>query len=384
MMTRAGTAALVLALAASTIDVAGQNLELTIVSPAANSYLSDQVTLEARIAPAARRAEVKDVTFYVDGVQVCRSEDVQRPQCSWDAGAVVKARLVRVVASLRSGERLATSTRTRPVDYTEAVDVRAVQVSVIVQDRRGAFVSGLTKDQFRLRENDVPQTISSLASEDAPLELVLAVDVSGSMGASIEDLKGAVRQFFSQLQPTDRVTLVAFNEEMFVLAKRETDAAARQRAVDALASWGNTSLYDVIVRSLDLLSKQPGRRALVVFSDGEDSSSQTTRAAVDRALKESDATLFTVALGRGREVQTLKDTLEALSEPSGGQLIVADGADDLRRAFDEVLKDLKHQYLLGFQSTNTALDGTWRRLTVEVPGGRYRVRARQGYMAAKP
>jgi Ca-activated chloride channel family protein len=394
-MKPARLAVLIGILAAGSIDVAGQvpkadlpkadqGLELTVVSPLLNSFVSDQVTLEARISPAARRADVKEVLFFVDGAQVCRSDDVQRPRCTWNAGPIVKAHLVRVVATLRSGERVVASSRTRSADYIESVNVRAVQVSVIVQDRRGNFVSGLTRDQFRLREDDAAQTISSFASEDTPLELVLAVDVSGSMGTSIEDLKVAVREFVSQLAATDRVTLVAFNEEMFVLAKRETDAAARERAVDALASWGNTSLYDVIVRSLELLSKQPGRRALVVFSDGEDSSSQTSLDAVDRAVKESDATLFTVALGQGREVRALKDTLERLAEPSGGRAITAEGAADLRRAFGEVLDDLKHQYMLGFESTNSRLDGTYRRLTVDVTGDRYRIRARQGYVAAKP
>lgn len=361
-----------------------QDLTIRMVAPAASSFLSDQVTLEARIEPESRRREVKEVLFYVDGAQVCRAADVDRPRCSWDAGPTVKPHLVRAVASLTSGERLAASVRTRTVDYVESVDVRAIQVNVGVFDRRGSFVRDLTPDRFTILEDGVRQEITHFADEDSPLELVLAVDVSGSMGTAIEDLKGAVRQFLSQLKPIDHVTLVAFNEEMFVLTRRETDAAARERAVDALASWGSTSLYDVIVRSLDLLSRQPGRRGLVVFSDGEDRSSQTTLEVVDRAVKASDATLFTVALGKGRESETLKSTLERLAGPSGGRVVMAERADDLRRAFNEVLTDLQHQYLLGFQSTNTKLDGTWRQLTVEVPGERYRIRAREGYLAVKP
>jgi hypothetical protein len=98
----------------------------------------------------------------------------------------------------------------------------------------------------------------------------------------------------------------------------------------------------------------------------------------------SDATLFTVALGRGRESQELKRGLEALAEPSGGRVVMAERPDELRQAFGEVLKDLQHQYLLGYQSTNSLLDGTWRRLLVDVPGQNYRVRARQGYLAVKP
>jgi Ca-activated chloride channel family protein len=384
MMTRAGLRVLLLVAAAASGGGAWQELTIQIVSPAANSFVSDRLTLEARIEPASRRHEVKDVQFFADGAAVCRSVDVQRPLCRWDAGAAVTSHLVRVVATLISGERVVTSTRTRGIDYAESVDVRAVQVNAAVVDRRGTFVRGLTIDTFRILEDGVPQTITNFADENSPLELVLAIDVSGSMGGVIEDLKVAVRQFLSQLRPIDQVTLVAFNEEMFVLTRRETDAAARDRAVDALASWGGTALYDVITRSLDLLSKQPGRRGLVVFSDGEDSASQVTRDAVDRGIMASDATLFTVALGRGRESQELKRGLEALAEPSGGRVVMAERPDQLRQAFGEVLKDLQHQYLLGYQSTNSLLDGTWRRLLVDVPGQNYRVRARQGYLAVKP
>jgi VWFA-related protein len=383
-MTRPAIAVLTVALAAGSAGSAQQNVEIRIVSPAANSYVSDQITLEARIEPASRWADVKDVVFFADGVQVCRSVDVQPPRCGWDAGARVKSHLVRVVATLTSGGRVVASVRTRGIEGAYSVDIRGVQVNVAVLDRRGTFVRGLTADHFRLREDDVAQTIKHFADENSPLELVLAVDVSASMATVIEDLKDAVRQFLSQLRPVDQVTLVAFNEEMFVLTRRETDAAGRGRAVDALASWGSTALYDVVVRSLELLSGQPGRRGLVVFSDGEDSASQATLEAADRAIKSSDATLFTVALGRGRESQQLKQTLEALAEPSGGRVVIAERPEDLRRAFGEVLKDLQQQYLIGYESTNATLDGSWRRLSIEVPGERYRVRARQGYVAVKP
>jgi Ca-activated chloride channel family protein len=383
---RSRSAALILALAvaAGSAGAAWQSVQVRIVSPAPDSFVSGQITLEAAIEPVTRRREVNEIQFFADGVQVCRSVDVVKPTCRWDAGPTLKSHLIRVVATLTAGGRVVASARTRGVDYVDSVDVRAVQVNVAVLDRRGNFVRGLTKDRFRLREDGVLQTITNFGDENSPLELVLAVDVSGSMGTVIEDLKDAVRQFLSQLRPVDQVTLVAFNEEMFVLARRETDAAARERAVDALASWGNTSLYDVITRSLELLSRQPGRRGLVIFSDGEDSSSQTTLEAVDRAIKASDATLFTVALGRGRESQQLKATLETLAEPSGGRVVMAERSEDLRRAFSDVLEDLQHQYLLGYQSTNPKLDGSWRQLSVEVPGENYRVRARQGYLAVKP
>ena len=356
-------------------------LQLQIVSPPEGTYVSDRLTLEARILPRERRREVADVTFFADGRQVCRSMDVDAPKCSWDAGALIKPHVIRVVATTVSGGRLVATTTTREVDFKEGVDVRIVQVNAAVADRGGRFVGGLTRDQFRIAEDGTPQVISYFANEEAPLEIVVAMDISASMSHALGDLRMAVRHFLAQLRPEDQVTLVAFNDEPFVLTQRETDPSVRAQALDRLSAWGGTTLYDVIIRSLELLSRRPGRRSLIVFSDGEDQSSQATFAHVERALKGSDAALFAVGLGRGREQVNLRETLEALAEPSGGRALFAERPAELDKIFAELRTELAHQYLVGYESTNPKPDGTWRKVSVEIPGTHYRVRSRQGYFA---
>lgn len=358
-------------------------IRLEIVSPPDGSYVSDRFTIEARITPAARRDDVADITFFADGTLICRTADATRPQCAWDAGAIVKPHQFRIVATLKNGERIVATRRTREIDVNEAVSVQIVQINALVSDRGGTFVSGLTPSQFRVLEDGRPQKILHFAAEEAPLEIVIAVDISASMTSAIEELKRAVRQFIEKLKPTDQVTLIAFNEETFVLAQREHDRAKLNEAIDRLTVFGGTTLYDVIIRSLELLSRQPGRRSLIVFSDGEDQSSQASFATVDRALRSTDATLFMVALGRGREVADLRETVQALAEPTGGRGLFAETPADLDEAFAELLNELTHQYLIGYESTNTARDGAWRKLAVEVPGTNFRIRARQGYYAPK-
>lgn len=369
------------ALALPTSVASLQSPALQIVSPLDGAYVSDRLMLEARIEPHERRAEVKEITFFADGRLVCRSTNVDRPACAWDAGPTVRAHQIRVVATLENGERLVATRRTREIDVNEAVSVQVVQVNALVSDRSGKFVTGLKPEQFRVAENGVPQRIVHFEAEEAPLEIVVAMDISGSMGIAIEDLKAAVRQFLAKLKPVDQVTLVAFNEEMFVLTQRENDPARLSAAVDRLTTWGGTTLYDAIIRSVELLSRQQGRRSLVVFSDGEDQSSQASFAVVDRALRGSDATLFMVALGRGREEANLRETLDALAEPTGGRALFAEKSSELGDAFAELLNELTNQYLLGFESTNGARDGLWRKLEIALPGTPYRVRARQGYFA---
>lgn len=356
-------------------------LQLQVISPVDGSYVSDRLMLEARLLPRERRAEIAEVAFYADGKLICRVTDVQLPRCEWDAGSVIKPHLIRVVATTIGGDRLVATSRTRAVDHSESVAVQVVQVNASVTDRDGRFVPGLTASQFRMREDGRPQKIEHFASEEAPLEIVVAMDISGSMEAALGDLKEAVRQFLVKLRPTDRVTLVAFNDDMFVLTRRETSPETRLKAIERLTAWGGTTLYDVIIRSLDLVSRQPGRRSLVVFSDGEDQSSQASFATVDRALKGSDATLFMVGLGRGRQESNLRETLEALAEPTGGRALFADRPSDLGKTFADLLNELTRQYLIGYESTNLARDGGWRAIELDLPDTRYRVRARKGYFA---
>jgi Ca-activated chloride channel homolog len=270
------------------------------------------------------------------------------------------------------------SLRTKELDVAERSTVEVTQITAVVTDR-GRFVKDLPQAAFRIVEDGVPQRIAHFTAEGAPLEMVVALDVSGSMTDAMVQLRNAVTRFLDQLGPDDQVSLVAFNDAMFTLARRETSREARARAVGRLAPWGGTALYDVVIRAFDLLSRQPGRRVLVIFSDGDDVSSHATLSNVEEAVRSSDATLFMVGLGRGARLTALKQGIERLADLSGGRSLFVDRTDRLDEPFAEIIDELSNQYLIGYESTNTARDGAWREIRVEVPGTRYTVRARQGY-----
>ena len=123
---------------------------------------------------------------------------VERPPfaCTWEPGAVVRGHHVRVVATLADGRRLIDNVRTKDLGYAERTEVEAVLVPVIVTDR-GSFVQGLHKRDFEVFEDGVPQQVLALASEESPLDLVLAIDISGSMESALGDVKAAVKQLLS-------------------------------------------------------------------------------------------------------------------------------------------------------------------------------------------
>jgi VWFA-related protein len=345
-----------------------------ILSPTQDSYVTGPTVLRARVEPPDA---VASMIFFVDGRQVCVLAN-QPFECDWDPGASIRAHQVRLVVTLIGGGRLVQTLRTKALDFTESVDVDVVQVTVTVADSRGKFVRGLPQSAFRVSEDGRPQTISHFTSENVPLELIIAVDISGSMGPSMPQMKAAVKEFLTAVPSQHQITLLAFNDTLFTLARRATDLAERTRAIDRLAPWGSTALYDVILRGLGLLGRQTGRKALIVFSDGEDQGSHATIADVERRLQASDVTLYMIGQGRGTTLESLKKVLQRLATPTGGRALFTESISELHGAFAELLDELSNQYLLAYPPPALQRDDKWHRITVDVDG-RYEVRARQGY-----
>jgi Ca-activated chloride channel homolog len=347
---------------------------LQIVSPAPDSFLNGATLLRARVDPDGA---AESMVFFVDGRLVCT---IATPpfDCEWDAGSTVSEHQVRVVANLVGGGRLIQTRRTKALGFTENVDVDVVQVTVTVSDGHGRFIRGLPQSIFHVAEDGRPQKITHFASEDIPLELVVAIDISGSMTASMPKLKNSVKQFLSAVPAANQVTLLGFNDSIFTLTRKTMDPAERVRAVDHLAPWGSTALYDVILRGVDMLGRQTGRKALIVFTDGEDQGSHATLADVERRLQSNDVTLYMIGQGRGITLEPLKKVMGRLATPTGGRALFTDSIDELHDAFTDLLDELANQYLLGYAPANEAHDDVWRRIKVEVDG-HHEVRARQGY-----
>ena len=352
-------------------------VQAQILSPGEDTYVSGPTLLRARVDPFGAASAV---VFFVDGRQVCVLTTLPF-ECEWDAGPSIREHQVRLVIILTGGGRIVQTRRTKAIDFAEEVDVDVVQVTVTVMDGRGRFVGGLPQTAFRVSEDGRRQTISHFASENVPLELIVAVDISGSMTPAMPKLKTAVKEFLGAVPSHNAITLLAFNDTLFTLTRRATDLAERVKAVDRLAPWGSTALYDAILRGVDLLGRQTGRKALIVFSDGEDQGSHATMADVERRLQASDVTLYMIGQGRGVTLESLKRVLQRLAAPTGGRALFTESIDELHAAFGELLDELSHQYLLGYPPTNATRDDTWRSIKVDVEG-RYQVRARQGYRAS--
>jgi len=172
--------------------------EVRLLSPQPDGYVSGVVMLRASVEPST---SVAGVTFFIDGRRTC--EIAQPPyECEWDAGPDVMEHQVRLVVTSTTGGRIVRTLRTRSLQFDEKVDVDAVQVTITVSDSNGRFIAGIPRSAFHVYENGKPQTISHFTSDNVPLELVTAVDISGSMTPAMPKLKKAVKEFLGAVPET--------------------------------------------------------------------------------------------------------------------------------------------------------------------------------------
>lgn len=358
----------------------GPSPTLRIASPSEGEYVAGPVRVVAVVEPAAAAREVTQVAFFADGHQICT---IVRPpfECEWHAGERIAEHNFRVVAALRRGERLVQTVRTQSLTVTETVDVDVVQVTAVVTDGDRRFVRGLTRNDFKVFDDGKLQPISHFAAENIPLELVLAIDVSSSMRDAIGTVKDAAKRFLAGVAPADQVTVLAFNENIFTW--RATDQAARVRAVDRIEAWGGTALYDAIIKAIEILGRESGRRAVVLFSDGDDQSSHAALDAAIRSTEGSDATIYAIGQGRAVDTPVLQKLLRRIAAVSGGRAFFSNDLSRLDAVFADILEDLRNQYLISYPAPDSERNDVLHTIKVEVAGGTYTVRARQGYRLSR-
>lgn len=239
----------------------------------------------------------------------------------------------------------------------------------------------LGRDAFTVLEDDTPQSITAFAASEFPASVALAVDRSVSMqGTALTMARTAGRVFLSSLRPDDRVALIAIGSEVETLAPMSQDRTAALDALARLDAWGVTLLNDAILRSVDLLGNERGRRAVVLLSDGEDRFSRASDADVVAHVRASDVMLYPIAIGPRRS-----QLFAEIAALSGGRSFHLRNARELQPTLKAVADDLRWQYLLGYTPSRPLPSGEpqWRSITVKVNRPGVRVRARAGYLAGQ-
>jgi Ca-activated chloride channel family protein len=256
--------------------------------------------------------------------------------------------------------------------------VQLVEVYATVTDAKGEPVTGLTRDDFEVYENNQIQDVSTFAAGEFPLTVALGVDRSWSMaGDKLRFAKQASQSFLRALKPGDRSMVVAISSEADVIAPLTMDRFNQGRAIDALDPWSTTALHDAILATLDRLAPEPGRQALVIFSDGTDRYSKATAAQVVDRARRSNALIYLITFGRERP-----PLLAELAVVTGGRSFLLRDVRDLDKTLADVAKELRYQYLLGYTPSDPidTDQPEWRSIRVVLKKAGARVRARDGYM----
>jgi VWFA-related protein len=311
-----------------------------------------------------------------------------------------------------------------------------INVTATVSDATGRFVSGLQKDDFLVYEDDHPVDVTQFEAERVPVSLGIALDTSGSMaGEKMDAARAALNRFLVMLlDPEDEIFLYRFSNYPALIQGWTSDRQPFLRALDRLVPNGGTAMYDTVLDAVPLIAKgQKRKKALLLISDGRDTSSSATPADVKRAIRESEALVYAIGIDcgttdmrrrqddlreqvgqmpplfpfpgghrgwppvqprpvpprppdRGTWLHSCGDPVDAaalrdLTDDSGGRTEIIREPSDLDPATAGIADELSKQYYLGYPAL-AARDGRWHSIRVELKNKTYRVRARRGYTAS--
>jgi Ca-activated chloride channel homolog len=266
--------------------------------------------------------------------------------------------------------------------------IEVITVAATVRDSEGRLATGLTREMFDVFEDGIRQTVTQFTHERVPIGLGVLLDISDSMyGKRIQDARSAVHRFlFELLDPGDEFFILAFNHQPKILTGWTNVPDVVRAALDGVRPFGGTAAYDAVLAALPVIERRNRERgALLLISDGADTASTATPRDVKSALVRSDAFVYAIAIDppdtKAINTRVNPTTLREITDDSGGRTEVVHNTADLIAASDKIAEELNNQYVLGYSSSHGA-DGQFHSIRVRVRAPDYRVRARNGYVAA--
>lgn len=307
---------------------------------------------------------------------------------------------------------LANSTKKEP-DQIIRVDTDLVTTPVSVMDRNGRFISGLRKKDFKIYENGVPQEITYFQSEESPFTVILMIDTSPSTKYHIDEIHWAALTFVNQLRPSDKVMVVSFDQRTKMLCEPTDDKKTLYAAIYKANFGSGTSLYDAVETVTNLENvNTPGRKAVVIFTDGVDTTSR--RASFESTVagvEEVDALFYPIRYdtqdqmnANGNQIAGMpniaipsgmstrmrgasnaeyargKSYLEALAAGSGGRMFEAGTIRNLEAAFAGVAEELRRRYSIGYYANTDRVPGERKSIKINVGRPGLVVRAKSNYV----
>lgn len=270
-------------------------------------------------------------------------------------------------------------------------NIDIVSMSVTVTDPPGRYVTDLAREQFSVFEDGTKQDIAFFNRTNQPIALSLLIDTSASMEDRMATAQEAAVGFARRLRPQDLGEVIDFDRQVRVIQAFTNDPVALESAIRRTTAGGSTSLYNAVYVSLKELKKVRAkteqdvrRQAIVVVSDGEDTSSLVSYDQVLDLAKRSETAIYTIGLRSKDEIaaKAFKEAdfvLRQLAQETGGRAFFPARIEDLAGVYTQIADELASQYILGYVSTNSNRDGGWRRLALRVDRDGATARTKRGY-----
>ncbi len=280
--------------------------------------------------------------------------------------------------------------------YTLSVETLEVQLPISVLDKDGRPVDGLTKDNFQIFEDRVPQTIKTFIHEDIPLSLGLVIDNSGSMRNKRERVNSAALAFVRESNPEDETFIVNFDDSAYLEQDFTGSIGDLIDALDNLDARGETALYDAIYLSSEHVKHgKKDKKAILLITDGEDNTSKYGINKVIEALRQSKVTLYAIGLLEENDQRgglfkkppskKAKEDLEKFAEITGGQAYFPKNLDEVEELVKHIAHDIRNHYTITYTPKNLNMDGSYREVSVKLTppknAGKITWRTKQGYYA---
>jgi len=272
--------------------------------------------------------------------------------------------------------------------FKSGVDL--VHFSVVVTDKEGTPITGLTAEDFEVVEEGKPQKITQFAGGDPenapPLHLGFMIDVSGSMSEDIKDVRSAAIKFLDTVERVIDITVVDFDTEIRIAQFQSDDPRLVEYIRGRKPMDGWTALYDTVGVYLSKAAEQSGDKILVMYTDGGDSHSRITQGELIDLMKSSDVTLYSIGYleHQGSARHNQQQVLHRLSATTGGQAFFPSRLKDVEEMYGKILREIAARYSLGYISTDRRMDGRWRDVKIRLtkPGAKnVKLRTRDGYFA---
>jgi Ca-activated chloride channel family protein len=259
------------------------------------------------------------------------------------------------------------------------VDVRMIEVYASVSDENGHPVANLQPQDFRVLEDSHPQQIRVFEPQSSAMTIALLVDTTGSMVSDLPRVKNAVARLLTSVKAEDSVGLFTFASGLNKLSDFSTDRSATLGAILKTRAAGATALFDSLAQLARQLSRDAGKKAMLLFTDGDDNSSVLSLEASIKDVRRIGVPVYAMVYGRALTDEKLYKRLESIATSTGGIPFRVKNGNDLSEVFSRIGEDLQHMYLLGYQSdSDTAAD--WHAIKVSVPNRpKLKLRTKEGY-----